>query len=137
MKAIISSYSSEINHIAERDGKIWRTNCGIIIKSDNAGGYGSRECSRCGTDADFQRVRGETTQRRHDYDARHKQKQDAADVIEKERDEQRRVLAPAIQAALEFIGGAVEVKYFIAGAEMTGQFEVDGQIHKFKMQLTW
>ncbi len=136
MKITVSSYSSEIIHIGKRDKEVYRLNCGRKILSDNANeGYGSRRCQKCGTDEDFEHVRAGMHQRAAERAAERAEQAAAQTQRLALRNEQRRVLAPAIQAALEFIGATVEIKHFAAGATLTGEFEVDGEKHRFEMKL--
>jgi hypothetical protein len=137
---IISSYNSDLYHIGEHDGAGFRLNCGRTILDHNINVqhfpiYNVKFCTRCGTSADFEKINEQLAKYLRERKQKHIEQMAAQATRLDLRNEQRRQLTSEIMTALEAIGAIVEIEYFVAGAELTGKFKIDGQTHKFEMRL--
>jgi len=145
MNVLVKSYSSNLYHIGERDVSVYRLRCGRTIKSDNAHAQewpitNVKFCVRCGNTADYEKVNGALAEHQVNQvnkKQQHELKMNRQRELLELRNGQRRYLAHAIQDALGAIAElrGVEIEYFAAGAELTGKFEADGQIHDFVLRL--
>jgi len=144
MNVLIKSYSSKSNlyHIGQRDVDVYRLRCGRTIKSDNANAQewpvtNVKFCARCGNTADYEQVNEALAEYQASKKQQHELEMQRQHELLELRNGQRRYLAPAIQDALGTMAElrGVEIEYFAAGAELTGRFEVGGQIHDFILRL--